>query len=1165
MENYFNKINEEVLVVYDIAKEAKAKGFDPDDEITVPLAKNMAERVEGLISTVAPEIIGKGIVERIEELENKYGSQDWRIALIIAEEIAKEKFCKFETKLKAMEIGIRVGFAYVTVGVVASPLEGFVGINIQKRKDNGKEYFSLMYSGPIRSAGGTGASVSVIIADYVRMKMGYETYDPTEKEIKRAYTELSDYHERVTNLQYFPSEEEIEFLIKHLPIQINGDASEKFEVSKYKDLDRIESNRIRNGFCLVMAECLSLKAPKIWKQLNKWGGDFGLDQWMFMKDFVDLQKQIKARGGGKQVDEGNDSKIKPDYTFLKDVVAGRPVMAYPLRNGGFRLRYGRSRTGGLSSDALHPATMVVLDDFMAIGTQMKSERPGKSTVFSSCDSLDGPIVKLKDGSVRKLNDYEEAKKINKDVVEIIYIGDILVNYGDFLNRAHKLIPVGFVEEWWVLFIEGYMEEKNIDEKKLSGLIGFDMDGILKNPIKTKVSVKDAFKISNKLNIPMHPRWIYYWNSISKDDFLKLYIGLKNAILQEGKLIVNDLTIKRSLELIGIEHKFVSNEFIVIDEEESSALLENLGYFKKEPKGNDVLSMVNSISTILIKDKIGHFIGGRMGRPEKAKMRKLIGSPQTLFPIGEEGGRLKCFQSALEKGKVHSDFPNYFCKTCNKKTIYKVCEVCGERTKKKYYCRKCSADVDTEECNIVDVNGQHGICMNYRKQEIDINHYFDSALKMFGSRNYPELIKGIRRTSNHEHIPEHPLKGILRAKHGIYVNKDGTTRYDMIEMTITHFKPKEVGVTIEKLKALGYIKDCYGNKLFDENQVLELKAQDIILPACIEAPEDGSDIVLRNVANFIDELLEKLYGLKSYYNIKKVEDLVGQLCVAMSPHTSAGIVCRIVGFSKTQGFLAHPYLHSIMRRDCDGDEAAVMLLMDHLLNFSRKYLPNTRGATQDAPLVLTSKLIPTEVDDMVFDMDTVWKYPMELYEAAENWKNPWAIKIEMINDRLNKESQYEGMGFTHDTDDINCGVKCSSYKTIPSMQEKVLAQMKVAEKLRAVDENDVARLIIERHFLRDIKGNLRKFSMQSFRCVKCNEIYRRPPLIGKCTQKGCGGKIIFTIAEGSVKKYLIPSIDLAKKYNLPPYLQQTLDLLKTRIDSVFGIDSEKQEGLNKWFC
>ena len=134
--------------------------------------------------------------------------------------------------------------------------------------------------------------------------------------------------------------------------------------------------------------------------------------------------------------------------------------------------------------------------------------------------------------------------------------------------------------------------------------------------------------------------------------------------------------------------------------------------------------------------------------------------------------------------------------------------------------------------------------------------------------------------------------------------------------------------------------------------------------------------------------------------------------------------------------------------------------------------------------------------------------------------------------------------------------------IPSMQDKVLGQMKIAEKLRAVDADDVARLVIERHFMRDIKGNLRKFSMQSFRCVNCNEIYRRPPLCGKCTK--CNGKIIFTIAEGSIKKYLEPAISLAKKYNLPDYLQQSLELTKNRIDSVFGVDEERQEGLNKWF-
>ena len=63
---------------------------------------------------------------------------------------------------------------------------------------------------------------------------------------------------------------------------------------------------------------------------------------------------------------------------------------------------------------------------------------------------------------------------------------------------------------------------------------------------------------------------------------------------------------------------------------------------------------------------------------------------------------------------------------------------------------------------------------------------------------------------------------------------------------------------------------------------------------------------------------------------------------------------------------------------------------------------------------------------------------------------------------------------------------------------------------------------------------------------------------------CGGRIIFTVSEGSVIKYLEPSLVLAEKYNLPTYLKQTLFLTKRRIESVFGKDKEKQEGLGKWF-
>ncbi len=153
-------------------------------------------------------------------------------------------------------------------------------------------------------------------------------------------------------------------------------------------------------------------------------------------------------------------------------------------------------------------------------------------------------------------------------------------------------------------------------------------------------------------------------------------------------------------------------------------------------------------------------------------------------------------------------------------------------------------------------------------------------------------------------------------------------------------------------------------------------------------------------------------------------------------------------------------------------------------------------------------------------------------------------------------------FTHDTSNLNSGVTCSAYKSIPNMMDKVRGQMAIAEQLRAVQEADVARLVIERHFMRDIKGNLRKFGMQEFRCVDCNTKFRRPPLVGVCDH--CGGKLLFTIAEGSIVKYLAPSLELAERYALPPYLQQVLALTKGRIEALFGKEDEKQEALRKWF-
>ena len=85
------------------------------------------------------------------------------------------------------------------------------------------------------------------------------------------------------------------------------------------------------------------------------------------------------------------------------------------------------------------------------------------------------------------------------------------------------------------------------------------------------------------------------------------------------------------------------------------------------------------------------MGSRMGRPEKAKMRKLTGSPHGMFPVGAEGGRLRDFNAAIAKGKVTADFSLHKCDKCNKQTIYSKCHICDAGTRKIYSCKQCQDD------------------------------------------------------------------------------------------------------------------------------------------------------------------------------------------------------------------------------------------------------------------------------------------------------------------------------------------------------------------------------------------------------------------------------------------------------------------------------------------
>jgi DNA polymerase II large subunit len=382
-------------------------------------------------------------------------------------------------------------------------------------------------------------------------------------------------------------------------------------------------------------------------------------------------------------------------------------------------------------------------------------------------------------------------------------------------------------------------------------------------------------------------------------------------------------------------------------------------------------------------------------------------------------------------------------------------------------------------------------------------------------------------------------------------KDGTVRFDATNAPLTHFTASEIGVGVEKLRDLGYTSNHCGDPLVSKDQCCALKIHDIIVP------EQCGEYFVR-VSKFLDELLQSFYGLQPFYRVRTPQDLVGHLVVGLSPHTSVGVIGRIIGFTKASVCLAHPFWHAAKRRDCDGDEDSVSLALDILLNFSKSFLPSRIGGIMDAPILLTVGIKPTEIARQAFNLETMELLPLRFFNEAQRRSDPKILTdlIETVQSRLGSSAVLDSLGFTHRVADVNTGNLESAYKKLGTMLEKVTAQLRLAEAVRAVDAGEVAKRVLSTHFMRDLTGNLKAFASQRFRCTKCNAKFRRVPLKGVCMR--CGGKLSLTVYKGSVEKYLTVAQDLVKRYKLGAYHEQRLLLLREEIESLFSEPEEKKK-------
>ena len=1277
METYYNRLNHGLEQAMQVAQTARKEGLDPEINVEIPIANDLADRVEAQVGIA-------GVAASIRELETRMSREE--AALHIGDYFAERRFGE-TTKEEILDHAIRTSMALLTEGVVSAPIEGIAKVTIRKN-DDGSEYLSIYYAGPIRSAGGTAQALSVLVGDYVRRILGLSRYIPREEEIERYIEEIRQYNS-IMSLQYLPSEKEIRLIISNCPVCIDGEPTEKDEVSGHRNLERIETNTVRGGMALVIAEGLALKAPKVLKNVRK----MKMDGWDW------LETMIQQVSGNSSSDE-KETGIHPKDKFLRDLIGGRPVFSYPMRKGGFRLVYGRSRNTGLAAAGLHPATLHILGDFLAVGTQMKIERPGKAAGISPVDTIQGPTVRLINGDVIRVNDSRKARELSPQVSYIIDVGEILISYGEFMENNHILIPSAYDEAWW------------------------HQDGGTIRP----ADEGEACMRSEEGQY-LHPDYMYLWDDLKIQEIRDLaeYIGTKGSFEDEILTIPEDSKIKILLEELLCEHQVREGNFRIYP---STILLKCLGldtslHLSDRWSGelpSLSLDLVIYLSGMKMRSKTGTRIGGRMGRPGKSKPREMKPAPHVLFPVGESGGNRRSVQEAgkeiyranTDGGLLQLEMGVRRCQSCNTDTWMNKCTACGSHTIPIMSCPRCGNEISGALCPQCSTEPS-----SVRKYTINIRQLYQQALANLGYRERDiDLVKGVKGLVSRTKPVEILEKGILRSANKLFVFKDGTVRFDIIDMPLTHFRPREINTQVEKLVELGYEKDIYGLPLQNTDQVLELFPQDILVP-------EGCADYLVSCSHFIDDLLQKVYKCDPFYRIEERSDIVGHLIIGLAPHTSAGVLSRIIGFSKANVGYAHPFFHAAKRRNCfhgdtiievytdnhlsevpirrfvlehldlsqagvdgigtfyadpvkpayvrsidttgiphlrkvtaisvhkaprnlirfetsrgkkldvtpdhamlvwdvtyarkiralevkigdavpvwegsivnadriisidyiecreervycltvdqdhnlvangiftgqcDGDEDCVMLLLDGLLNFSRSFLPVTRGGSMDAPLVLSSRVDPTEIDKESHNLDVCSAYPLELYLAGLEYKHPKEVEalVDRVERRLGKPSQFEGFFFTHDTSDISAGPLETMYTKLESMQDKLDCELSLAKKIRAVDEHDVAERVLKTHFIRDLQGNLSAFSKQKFRCTKCNTSYRRMPLAGRCK---CGGNVVPTVHESSVKKYLLMSKKICEEFEVSEYTRQRIEVIEMNIESTFGEEKVEQLGLS----
>ncbi len=1091
--NYVTQIKKSLNNQFSLAQQARNRKYDPRCNVESIITYSVKLRISSIINIAGLE---ENLPSNIVFHEN---------SLLLAAEIAKQIVNGYYLKLPREElilIALQSACVILSQGLISVPEEAIPKIAISEKTS----HLTIFFSNTIRYVPGEVIGLVVLIADYLRRILHLNRFNATPEMIGRYIEELELYYElsdRIPDLK----KDLAKLILQNIGIEISGESYERIEVVKYRNLPPL-SNQLRMGMCVALERFMDninlITRYKILAEIPEWN-------WLD-RSFHFVKKNKLVFGD-------------------REIRGTQPLLSKSSGPGGFQLRYGRTRNTGFGSVGVNPATMMLLK-IISPGTSIKIDLIERNLITLPVSSLTGPLVTIEDGSLVRIDNIETFKEYENRIIQIWELGELLLCPDDIPDQEAFDIS-SWTEEWWAMEVINASIRKFGSIQNLARALSVDFNilkSCLDNPSVFKLNPEKVYLISKLTKVPLHPKFSFNWNNIAISDLILL---LDHIIKNEEPKIPNNDEMKRILSFLGVPFS-VSNERIEFDnfqhiltrlKDENLDLDQIINNLSIEDETEEIVSKLIGVP---IRSKSKRRLGTQIVRVEKAEPRHINPPSHVLFPIGSLGGSQRNLLKVIKEKAVILNLSNRYCSSCQKTVYYVYCPDCNQETTQKLLCRN-NHTFETKNCPV---------CGNYGVPSKPHSVAFEELLKVNKSDiSNLEKFKAVSYLNTKNKIPENLNKGVLRARHDIYVYKDGTSRFDTTNAPLLCFKPLEVGTSIEDLIRLGYDHDIEGKQLENENQLIELFPYDVII-------SKSSEKFLLKLTKFIDDELTEFYDLPAYFRLKSFQDLMGSLIVGISPFSKVGVIGRIIGSTTTDVLYAHPVWHKLKGRNCNGDIDSFTLLLDVLINFSEEFIPTTRGGTMDVPMVLN---MPDSWEDLSFYAMSE-SIPMNLLFFRELKSNPTKKDL-LVYKISNLNYSYPKI---HKIDNIS-GFNISNPLKQSKLISKIQSSLSILKKIQGTQESEFVEKILENDFLEKYNSSLEKFFSQPFRCLRCNRNFRRIPLSGKCSS--CGQeKIGLTLSEGWVLRYTQIITQLEENYasSISQYLDSWIKLLEINKRQVFEI-------------